>query len=90
MRSRVEKVLVSAAGRATGVRVGRFGKKFNVLARTEVVLCAGPVASPQILMLSGIGPKRQMQSLGIELKMNLPVGRNLQSHVGHGETFRYY
>ena len=86
LHSRVEKVLISA-GRAKGVRVGRFGKAFNVFAKTEVVLSAGPVASPQILMLSGIGPKRQLHSLGIEVKTDLPAGRNLQGHVGHGETF---
>ena len=86
LRSRVEKVLISA-GRAKGVRVGRFGKAFNVFAKTEVVLSAGPVASPQILMLSGVGPKRQLHSLGIEVEMDLPVGRNLQGNVGHGETF---
>ena len=87
LRSRVEKVLLSA-GRAKGVRVLRFGKAFNVFAKTEVVLSAGPVASPQILMLSGVGPKRQLHSLGIEVEADLPVGRNLQGQVGHGETFK--
>ena len=85
----MEKVLI-AAGRAKGVRVARFGGKaaLNVFARQEVVLCAGPVASPQILILSGVGPRRQLHSLGVEVEADLPgVGRNLQGVVGHAETF---
>ena len=82
----MEKVLI-AAGRAKGVRVGRFGKALNVFAKQEVVLCAGPVASPQILILSGVGPRRQLHSLGLEVEADLPVGRNLQGAVGHAETF---
>ena len=52
-------------------------------ARKEIILCAGAVASPQLLLLSGIGPKSQLSELGITCIADLPgVGENLQDHVG--------
>lgn len=52
-------------------------------ARREIILCAGAVASPQLLLLSGIGPADQLKRHGIEPILDLPgVGRNLQDHVG--------
>lgn len=51
----------------------------NVKARREIILAAGALHSPQILQLSGIGPKRLLSSLGIETVVDLPgVGRNFQ------------
>lgn len=49
--------------------------------RKEVVVSAGAINSPQLLMLSGIGPKEHLTKLGIPVKKDLPVGRNLQDHV---------
>lgn len=49
--------------------------------RKDVILSAGAINCPQILMLSGIGPKQHLNELGIPLKVDLPVGRNLQDHV---------
>ena len=69
-------------GRATGVEIGRSGRRHRVRAAREVVLSAGTVNSPQILMLSGIGPPEELGRHGIEVVHDLPgVGRNLQDHV---------
>ena len=51
----------------------------------EVVLSAGAIASPQILMLSGIGPEDELKRHGIPIIATLPVGFHLQSHLGTGE-----
>ena len=69
-------------GRATGVEIVRDGRLLRVHAAREVILCGGTVNSPQILMLSGIGPPEELARHGIEVVHDLPgVGRNLQDHV---------
>ena len=69
-------------GRATGVEIARDGRLLRVHAAREVILCGGTVNSPQILMLSGIGPPEELARHGIEVVHDLPgVGRNLQDHV---------
>lgn len=50
-------------------------------ARKEVIISAGSINTPQILMLSGIGPKPLLKSLGVNIAADLPVGNNLQDHV---------
>ncbi len=68
-------------GRATGVEVEKEGRRFVLNARAEVVLSAGAIGSPQILMLSGIGPAAHLEQLDIPVQHNLPgVGANLQDH----------
>src|SRR5262249_37661458 len=49
--------------------------------RREVILCAGAYHTPQLLMLSGIGPTKHLASLGIETLVDLPVGQCLQDHL---------
>ena len=68
-------------GRAVGVEYARGGAPARVRAEREVVLCAGTYNSPQILMLSGIGPADHLRSVGVEPVLDLPgVGENLAEH----------
>ena len=67
--------------RATGVYIIRKSRKIFIKATNEVILSAGVISSPQILMLSGVGPKAHLESLGIKVKADLPVGQNLQDHL---------
>jgi choline dehydrogenase len=69
-------------GRAVGVEFEQDGQRHTVDADAEVVVCAGAVNSPQLLMLSGIGPADHLAEHGIDPVVNLPgVGRNLQDHL---------
>ena len=70
--------------RAFGVEFIKHGRKITVRARKEVILCAGAIGSPQLLMLSGIGPKAHLQEHGIRVIKNAPVGENLMDHVPYG------
>jgi choline dehydrogenase len=68
--------------RAVGVEVMRVRTRDTVRARREVLLCAGAIASPQLLMLSGVGPGSALQDLGIHVVAPCDaVGRDLQEHV---------
>ncbi|XP_028161640.1 glucose dehydrogenase [FAD, quinone]-like [Ostrinia furnacalis] len=79
----VTKVLIdSNTLEANGVEVERDGKLMNVFAKSEVILSAGTVNTPQLLMLSGIGPKEHLESKNIRCLVNLPaVGKYLQDHL---------
>ncbi|MBE7416838.1 MAG: GMC family oxidoreductase N-terminal domain-containing protein [Ideonella sp.] len=80
--AQVQRVLMQG-GEATGVayRVGDAAET-TVLARREVILAAGALASPKLLMLSGIGPGAALQAHGIALVRDLPgVGENYQDHL---------
>ncbi len=69
-------------GRAVGVVIGGGSGETLVRARREVILSGGTVNSPQLLMLSGIGPADELRQLGIGVLADLPgVGRNLQDHL---------
>ena len=69
-------------GRAVGVAIEQHGAHRVVRARREVLVCAGTVASPQLLQLSGIGPAGALRALGIPVVADrAQVGRNLQEHV---------
>jgi choline dehydrogenase len=68
--------------RATGVEVIRSGVRAQARARREVLLTAGAVDSPKLLMLSGVGPADELRRLGIPVVHDLPgVGRDLQDHL---------
>jgi choline dehydrogenase len=73
--------IVVRGGRAIGVQYARGGRTLTVMAGHEVVLCGGAYGSPQLLMLSGIGPADALREVGIEPLHDLPgVGRNLADH----------
>lgn len=83
--SQVTRILFDESGRkAIGVEYYKKKKKFRVLARKEVIISGGAINSPQLLMLSGIGPKNHLISKGIQVLRDLPVGRNLMDHVALG------
>jgi choline dehydrogenase len=68
--------------RATGVEYLRFGAVEKAEAAVEVIISAGAFRSPQLLMLSGIGPKAELERLGLNVHLDLPgVGKNLQDHL---------
>ncbi|XP_011861343.1 PREDICTED: glucose dehydrogenase [FAD, quinone]-like [Vollenhovia emeryi] len=84
-KSTVRKVLIDRrTNRAIGVEFVKHGRIIHVFVRKEVILCAGAIGSPQLLMLSGIGPVKQLKELGISVIRDLPVGENLMDHVGFG------
>lgn len=67
--------------RASGVEIDHAGTVEEVLASREVIVAAGAYQSPQLLMLSGIGPGEVLPLFGIEVRQDLPeVGQNLQDH----------
>ena len=68
--------------RARGLTYMRGGTTHRVCIDKEIILSAGPINSPQLLKLSGVGPGAELQSLGIEVVHDLPgVGENLQDHL---------
>ncbi|MDE0392471.1 MAG: choline dehydrogenase [Rhodospirillales bacterium] len=77
----VRRVVVDGS-RATGIEVAQGAETRTIRAQREVILCGGTVNTPQILMLSGIGPADELKRHGIPVIHELPgVGRNLQDHV---------
>jgi choline dehydrogenase len=68
--------------RAVGVHYRRRGREQKASARREVILCGGPINSPQLLKLSGVGPAAELRLLGIDVVADRPgVGENLQDHL---------
>ncbi|TYL51375.1 choline dehydrogenase [Nocardioides sp. BGMRC 2183] len=83
--------IVIENGRATGVEVIDQGKgggtRRMIRAAKEVIVSGGFINSPQLLMLSGIGPADHLASLGIDCVADLPVGENLHDHLFHPMSF---
>ncbi|EFA08835.1 Glucose dehydrogenase [FAD, quinone]-like Protein [Tribolium castaneum] len=82
--SLVEKVLLKSNYEAYGVKYTHLDETYYVRATKGVILSAGVIGSPKILMLSGIGPKKHLEKLKIAPRLDLPVGENLQDHVTTG------
>jgi choline dehydrogenase-like flavoprotein len=78
--ARVYRILFEGK-RAVGVELMRHGALEQVRAEREVIVSAGAYHSPQLLMLSGVGPSEALTPLNMETFHELPVGQNLQDHV---------
>ncbi|XP_034118993.1 glucose dehydrogenase [FAD, quinone] [Drosophila albomicans] len=87
--ARVTRILIDEATKtAYGVELRHAGIAYKIRARKEVILSAGAFNSPQLLMLSGIGPADNLKAIGVPLVQALPVGRMLYDHMCHfGPTF---
>lgn len=80
----VEKILINSNNKAYGVEFSLKKQKLRVYCRKEVIVSAGAIQSPPLLMRSGIGPKEHLQSHKIDVKADLPVGKNYIDHAfGH-------
>ncbi|RVE45769.1 hypothetical protein evm_009569 [Chilo suppressalis] len=80
--SYVTKVNIDDEYRAKSLRViVKSGEAFTLYASKDIILSAGAMNTPIILMLSGIGPKNHLQELGIKVVQHMAVGKNLQDHV---------
>jgi choline dehydrogenase-like flavoprotein len=74
--------LLVAGARVRGVAAVVGGRQRDISARREVILSAGAIGSPKLLLQSGIGPKADLEGLGIKVQHHLPgVGQNLQDHL---------
>ena len=81
--------VLTESRRATGIEYERDGKIQKALAKREVILSAGSIGSPQILMLSGVGPGAHLREHGIAVAADLPgVGENLHDHPYTTCTYR--
>jgi choline dehydrogenase-like flavoprotein len=88
VEARATRILVEGA-RAVGVEYRRRGRIRTVRARREVILAAGALQSPQLLLLSGIGDPASLQPMGIPVVAAVPgVGRNLRDHVDFVMAYR--
>lgn len=83
--SHVTKILINEKTKqAQGVEFVHNKKTFYVRATREVIVSAGAINSPQLLMLSGIGPAKHLREMGIRPLKNLAVGYNLMDHIAPG------
>jgi len=82
LQTRALRIVLDGQRRATGVRVRHGdGTEATISARREVVLCAGAIDTPRLLLQSGIGPAAELRALGIGVARDVPgVGRNLTDH----------
>jgi len=86
--TQTERVLIEE-GRAIGIRAFQNNQAIDIHARKEVILSAGAIGSPQILMLSGIGDPEDLQPHGINVRKDLKgVGKNLQDHLQARPVFK--
>lgn len=81
--------VVFEKSRAVGLEIERKGSVETLRANNEVILSSGAFGSPQLLLLSGIGPREEVEKHGIPLVHDLPgVGQNLQDHLDHILSYR--
>ncbi|KAI0877920.1 putative glucose-methanol-choline oxidoreductase [Hypoxylon argillaceum] len=83
------KQIIFKGNTATGVIVDTEGLQYTLSARKEVILSAGVFGSPQLLMVSGVGPEQTLEQLDIPVIADLPgVGQGMQDHIYFGITYR--
>lgn len=80
-RARATRVLFEG-GRAVGVEYLRRGERRLARAFERTVLCLGAINTPALLMHSGVGPADHLRSMALDVRADLPVGRNLEDHLG--------
>ncbi len=89
VRAHVNRVIVEE-GRAVGIEYTQDGRTRTVRAEKEVILSGGAINSPQVLLLSGIGPRDHLSQIGIEVVHEMPgVGHDLQDHPAIGVEYYY-
>ncbi len=80
--------IVFQKGRAVGVEYADKSGRHLATAASEVILCGGSINSPQLLMLSGIGPEDHLRSVGVDVVVDAPqVGKNLMDHLVCGTSY---
>ncbi|MCJ1249030.1 hypothetical protein MMC30_006252 [Trapelia coarctata] len=85
-----KRVLFDSNKTATGVVVDSEGLQYTLAAKREVILSAGAFQSPQLLMVSGVGPKATLEKHGIPVLSELPgVGQNMWDHILMGPSYRF-
>ncbi|KAG9509274.1 Glucose dehydrogenase [FAD, quinone], partial [Fragariocoptes setiger] len=84
INSYATRILFNNHRRAIAVQFEQNGLNYVVYARKEIIISGGAINSPQLLMLSGVGPREHLEELGIPVVSNLPVGENLQDHIYPG------
>jgi choline dehydrogenase-like flavoprotein len=89
INTRVTKILIDPVTKITyGVELVRNRKRYRMVARKEVILSAGTFSSPQLLIVSGVGPKSDLESIDVPLIKDLPVGKIMYDHLSLiGPTF---
>ena len=84
-----KKIMFDANKKATGVVVDTEGREYTLAATKEVILTAGVFGSPQLLLVSGVGPAATLQQYGIPVIADRPgVGQNMQDHTYFGLSYR--
>ena len=87
--SLAKKIIFNQNKRATGVQVEKGGRSFLLSTKKEVIVSAGAFQSPQLLMVSGVGPAKTLGKHGIPIVADRPgVGQNMWDHVLGGPSYR--
>lgn len=87
--SQAKKITFSSSNKASGVAVDTLGALYHLKANKEVIVSAGAFASPQLLMVSGVGPASTLEGLDIPVVADRPgVGQGMQDHLYFGPSYR--